>query len=88
MPNPGTPGPGTAYDSAGAGGSGKHYHFCPPRGSPVFSTVALIPDMKMIRSGTLDDAGWVKPTMEITCEEKQPWVVLSGGLKSFAGMPG
>ncbi len=75
------------YDTTGASGKGKHHHFCPSCGSPVFSTVDVIPDMKMVRSGTLDDAGWIKPTIEIMCEEKQPWVSLGGDLKSFAGMP-
>jgi hypothetical protein len=78
----------STYDSTGASGKGKHYHFCPSCGSPVFSTVDVIPDMRMIRSGTLDDAGWVTPAMEIMCDEKQPWVSLGGELKSFAGMPG
>jgi hypothetical protein len=76
------------HDSVGGSGKGKHHHFCPSCGSPVFSTVDAIPDMRMIRSGTLDDAEWVKPAMEIMCDEKQPWVALSGELKSFAGMPG
>jgi hypothetical protein len=76
------------YATTGASGKGKHHRFCPSCGSPVFSTVDVIPDLRMVRSGTLDDAGWVKPTMEIICDEKQPWVALGGDMKSFAGMPG
>jgi hypothetical protein len=44
--------------------------------------------MLMIPSGSLDDPSWVKPTMEIKCENKQPWVALGGELRSFAKMPG
>lgn len=78
----------TTYDSKGDSGQGKHYRFCPACGSPIASNVDVIPDMLMIRSGSLDDPSWVKPGMEIYCDEKQPWVALSGGLKSFPKMPG
>jgi hypothetical protein len=78
----------TTYHSKGDSGQGKHYRFCPYCGSPVVSSVDVIPDNLMIRSGSLDDPGWVKPTMEIMCEDRQPWVALGGELKSFARMPG
>ena len=42
----------------------------------------------ILRAGTLDDTSWLKPTMEIYCDSKQPWVQLGGGLKSFPKMPG
>ena len=78
----------TTYDSIGGSGKGKHYRFCPNSGSPVTSNVDMFPDLMMIRAGALDDPSWVKPAMEIQCDEKQPWVALGGELKSFPKMPG
>jgi hypothetical protein len=76
------------YNSKGDSGQGRHYQFCPNCGSPVSSSIDVIPDMMMIRSGSLDDPSWVKPSMEIYCDSKQPWVALSGDWKSFPQMPG
>jgi len=78
----------TTFDSKGDSGLGKHYRFCPNCGSPVYSSVDAIPDMLMVRAGSLDDPSWVKPAMEIQCDEKQRWVALGGEIKSFAKMPG
>jgi hypothetical protein len=44
--------------------------------------------MSIIKAGTLDDVSWLKPTMEIFCDSKQPWVELGGGMQSFPKMPG
>ena len=46
-----------------------------------------MPGASIIRAGTLDDTSWLKPTMEIYCDSKQPWVSLDSGLQSFARMP-
>ena len=46
-----------------------------------------MPDVVMILTGTLDDASWVKPTMEIFCDSAQPWVKLGGDIQSFPKMP-
>jgi hypothetical protein len=78
----------TTYDSKGDSGQSVHYRFCPACGSPIASNLDVIPDMLMICSGSLDDPSWVKPGMESYCDSKQPWVALSGGLKSFPAMPG
>jgi hypothetical protein len=39
-------------------------------------------------AGTLDDASWVKPGMEIFCDSAQPWVNLDGDRQRFPKMPG
>jgi hypothetical protein len=46
-----------------------------------------MPGVVMVLTGTLDDASWVKPTVEIFCDSAQPWVKLGGGLQSFPKMP-
>jgi hypothetical protein len=41
----------------------------------------------IIKAGTLDDTSWLKPTMEVYCDSKQPWVSLAGDQQRFAKMP-
>jgi hypothetical protein len=41
----------------------------------------------MIQVGTLDDASWVKPAMQIYCDSAQPWVQLAGDMARFPKMP-
>jgi hypothetical protein len=74
----------TTYDSKGDSGQGKHLRFCPSCGSPVASNVDVIPDLMMVRSGSLDDSSWVKPEMEIYCDDKQSWVALAACRTEFA----
>lgn len=76
------------YDSKGNSGNGTHSNFCPNCGSPLTDTADVMPGVVMIRAGTLDNSSWLKPTMEIYCDSKMPWVSLGGGLQSFPKMPG
>jgi hypothetical protein len=46
-----------------------------------------MPNVVMILTGTLDDASWVKPQMEIYCDSAQPWVQLGGDRQRFPKMP-
>jgi hypothetical protein len=75
------------YDSKGDSGQATHSGFCPNCGSPVTDTADVLPNVVMLRAGTMDDSSWVKPTMEIYCDSKMPWVALGGELKSFPKMP-
>jgi hypothetical protein len=40
---------------------------------------AALPGTTIIPAGTLDDTSWLKPTMEIYCDDSQSWVQLGGG---------
>ena len=42
----------------------------------------------MVLTGSLDDAAWVKPAVEIFCDSAQPWVELGGEMQRFPGMIG
>jgi hypothetical protein len=90
VPTPGLTVTGTmkVYDSKGDSGQGTHHGFCPDCGSPLIGTADVMQDVSMIRAGTLDDASWLKPAMEIYCSSKMPWVSLGGDLQSFPKMPG
>jgi hypothetical protein len=73
------------YSKTGESGKSIHRRFCPHCGSSVADA---LPDIVMLGAGTLDDASWVKPGMQIYCDSAQPWVHLGGDLKSFPKMPG
>jgi len=78
---------GTVKTYAHKGGSGKvvNRRFCPDCGSPVITEAEALPDVVIIKAGTLDDTSWLKPTAEIFCENAQPWVQLGGGMQRFPG---
>jgi hypothetical protein len=54
-------------------------------------TADATPGLSFIKAGTLDDASWLKPTMEMWCGSAQPWVSLAGDRQKFresAGLKG
>ena len=76
------------FEDTGASGQPVHRRFCPNCGSPVISEVDVMPDVTFIKSGTLDDTSWLRPTMEVWCESEQPWVRQGGERQRFPRMPG
>jgi hypothetical protein len=48
--------------------------FCTACGSPVITESPLMPDMVLIKAGTLDDPSWLEPQMEIWGSSAQPWL--------------
>jgi hypothetical protein len=47
--------------------------FCSACGSPIFSIAAVAPDLIFIKAGSLDDASWLKPAVEVWTTSGQPW---------------
>src|SRR5882724_2171463 len=80
---------GTLKTFTGRGDSGKatYRRFCPECGSALIDEAEIMPDVAMILAGTLDDASWIKPAMEIYCDSAQPWVSLGGERQRFPKMP-
>lgn len=67
-------------------GSGKSQDvsFCGRCGAHVWSKYYASPgDTVMVRVGTLDDPGAVKPDVHIFTRSKLPWVVIPDGVPSF-----
>ena len=48
-------------------------HFCSACGSPVFSNAAVAPQLVFIKAGSLDDASWIEPALEVWTSSAQPW---------------
>jgi len=60
------------YTQKGDSGQDVVRRFCLNCGSTITSEPAAMPGASIIRAGTLDDTSWLKPTMEIYCDSKQP----------------
>jgi hypothetical protein len=75
------------YADRGDSGKAMYRRFCPDCGSTLMEEAEAMPGVTMIQVGTLDDASWVKPAMQIYCDSAQPWVQLGGDMVSFPKMP-
>jgi hypothetical protein len=60
--------------------------FCPKCGSTVVIEPAVLSNITIIPAGTLDDTSWLRPAMEIYCDDAQSWVQLGGAMQRFAKM--
>jgi hypothetical protein len=58
--------------------------FCGQCGTPIFSAMVEPAEILAVKAGTLDDRSGVKPTVEVWCDHKQPWVELPGMAVSLA----
>jgi hypothetical protein len=47
--------------------------FCSACGSPVFSIAAVAPELAFIKAGSLDDASWLEPAVEVWTSSAHPW---------------
>lgn len=76
----------SAYHDTGDSGQAVIRHFCANCGSPILSRAAVLPDVDIIKAGTLDDPSWVKPQMNLYCDSAQPWVAIDQSLQNFDKM--
>jgi hypothetical protein len=54
-------------------GGDTERNFCSACGAPVFSIAAVLPEVAFLKVGSLDDASWVKPAVEVWKSSAQPW---------------
>jgi hypothetical protein len=89
IPQPALSVQGALKTFSSPGGSGKpvNRRFCPECGSTITSEPEAFAGVTIVRAGTLDDANWIKPAMEIYCDSAQPWVSLGGERQRFPKMP-
>lgn len=62
--------------------------FCTACGAPVFSVAAVLPDLALIKSGSLDDSSWLEPAIEVWTSSAQPWSPHFENAASFERGPG
>ena len=77
----------TCYTSQGDNGGLVHHYFCPVCGTPVTVKPEVFAGLMSIKAASLDDNSWVRPTMDIFTESKQPWIELSGETDKFSEGP-
>lgn len=79
----------SSYRYTGDSGNPVTRHFCPVCGAPLFSDVAVMPDLWFVRAASLDEPGLVSPSLHVYCDSAQPWDHQSDdGLPRFGKMPG
>ena len=68
------------YDERGERGDDVYVRrrFCEVCGSPIVSELAKTDGVVAVKAGTLDDRSDVNPTVEVWCQDRQPWVSLPG----------
>lgn len=74
-------GPLVTYGDRGDdGGDTVHVErrFCGACGSPTVSELMGTEGVIAVKAGSLDDKSAVKPTVEVWCAHRQPWVELPG----------
>jgi hypothetical protein len=85
--------PEAAYEQRGTtkvftdtGDSGQPVlrHFCPECGSPILSKIAAMPDLVLIKAGTLDSMSGLAPTIEVYTDHSVAWVSPIEGAQRFA----
>jgi len=62
--------------------------FCPTCGSVVTIEPAVVPHMRALTAGSLDDSSWFRPAQQYWLEHKQAWVELGGDIPGCARNPG
>lgn len=76
-----------SWDFVGDGGIVKSRAFCPSCGTPVYMLFPAMPDIVVVRAGTLDDPGAYRPQMILWTRAAQDWDIVDSTVPKFAGMP-
>jgi hypothetical protein len=74
------------YETIGKeSGATRERKFCSNCGSPIATFMADMPDLVVLKAGTLDDRSSLRPTLEIYCDSAQPWLAAGDERKRFPG---
>lgn len=85
--------PGAAFELAGTvkvfentGETGRRVErqFCPECGSPILSLIEPLPDLVLIKAGTLDDPSALAPSIEVFCDSALAFVPAIQGTEKHA----
>ena len=75
------------FHDTGDSGQPVDRNFCPECGSPIISDVAVMPELRLIKAGTLDDTSWLDPKMHVYCDSAEQWTSIPEGSQKFGKMP-
>lgn len=62
-------------------------HSCPRCHTRVWNTPLASSDILVLRAGTVDDMGWLRPVGNIWTDSKADWVEIDPVLVNFPGQP-
>ena len=68
-------------------GRERHGRFCAACATRLWGEPARLPDVVVVRPGTLDDRSWIDPVAHIWVRSRQPWVVLPPDAVVFETQP-
>ena len=68
-------------------GTHMHAYFCPDCGSRIYGLCDEMPDLIIIRAGSLDQPHIFRPEAYIYTEHAPEWVILDKSIPKFTGMP-
>jgi len=72
-----------SYTDTAESGRKLARRFCGRCGSSIASEPEAMPDVTVLKAGTLDDRSTVKPGTHIWCGSRQPWVEVPAGVPQF-----
>ena len=75
------------YEDSSESGEYLHRKFCPDCGSPILSDAGIMPDLLFIKAGTLDDASWLKPEIQVWTAHQIPCGELNSDAPKVEGNP-
>lgn len=81
----GTP---AVYEDKGTSGQPLFRMFCGKCGSSLATDAKAFPGILFVKAGTLDDASWVNPGLEIWTQSAQKWSDVTHIPTKFPGNPG
>lgn len=70
-----------------ASGGTTECFFCASCGTRTHHLPSWIPGLVNVKPGTLDDTGWLEPTLQVWLGSKQPWAPVLAELPSFDANP-
>jgi hypothetical protein len=75
------------WNVAGDSGSIKTHAFCPVCGTPVYLTLAAMPQLFAVHAASLDDPGRYKPQLVTYAMRALAWDTIDPALPKFDRMP-
>jgi hypothetical protein len=76
-----------SFDFIGDQGTVKRRAFCPTCGTPVYMTFPAMPDILVVRAGTLDEPDRYSPQMVFWADAAQGWDRMDPAVPAFPRMP-
>ncbi len=76
------------YRVEGESGNAVTRFFCAECGAQLYSEVEVMPGLRFVKSGSLDDASWMSPTAVFWCDSAQPWVAMPDDVTKHPRNPG